>query len=273
MRLDLYLSEHGHAASRQQAKVLIDAGQVYIDGVQRTKASFNVPDGDAVNVEIRGEVMPYVGRGGYKMAGMLDGFSVNPAGFVCVDIGASTGGFTDCLLQNGAKQVYAVDSGSDQLAQVLREDDRVVVMEQFNARALDETHTNGRVDLCVCDVSFISLTKIFEPVTRILSDYHRETKAGSFLALIKPQFEAGKEHIGKGGIVRDKKVYLRVISDIIRSAEEYGLYCVSVLPSPITGGDGNREFLAHFAYHAPDAANRALGDRNCLLKIVDSNDT
>ncbi|MBE6656868.1 MAG: TlyA family RNA methyltransferase [Ruminococcaceae bacterium] len=268
MRLDLYLTENGYAASRQRAKVLIDAGQVYIDGVQRTKASFSVPDRADIRVEIRGEVMPYVGRGGYKMAGALDGFDVNPAGFVCVDIGASTGGFTDCLLQRGAVKVYAVDSGSDQLAQSLRDDDRVVVMEQFNARALDETHTGGRVDLCVCDVSFISLTKIFEPVTRVLCDYHPQTRAGSFLALIKPQFEAGKEYIGKGGIVRDKKVYLRVITDLIRAAEEMGLYCVSVIPSPILGGDGNREFLAHFACRAPSAANRALLDRNCLLNII-----
>ncbi len=268
MRLDLYLYENGHAPSRQRAKVLIDAGQVYIDGVQRTKASFSVPDDTEVSVEIRGEVMPYVGRGGYKMAGMLDGFSVNPTDFTCVDIGASTGGFTDCLLQRGAARVFAVDSGSDQLAQSLREDDRVVVMEQFNARALDDSHTNGKVDLCVCDVSFISLTKIFEPVTRVLCEYNPATKAGSFLALIKPQFEAGKEYIGKGGIVRDKKVYLRVISDLIRAAEEWGLYCVAVLPSPILGGDGNREFLAHFAHRAPNAANRALGDRNCLLKII-----
>lgn len=270
MRLDLYLYENGYAASRQRAKVLIDAGQVYIDGVQRTKASFAVSDDRPVSVEIRGEVMPYVGRGGYKMEGMLDGFSVDPRGFVCVDIGASTGGFTDCLLQRGAKKVYAVDSGSDQLAQSLREDDRVVVMEQFNARSLDETHTGGRVDLCVCDVSFISLTKIFEPVTRVLCDYDPQTKAGSFLALIKPQFEAGREHIGKGGIVRDKNVYLRVISDLIAAAEAEELYCISVLPSPIRGGDGNREFLAHFAFRAPGEANRALGDRNCLLNIINS---
>ena len=165
-----------------------------------------------------------------------------------------------------------MDSGTDQLAQKLRDDDRVVVMEQFNARALDESYTGGRVDLCVCDVSFISITKIFEPVTRVLSDYDPATKAGSFLALIKPQFEAGKEHIGKGGIVRDKKVYLRVITDVIRAAEEWGLYCVSVLPSPIVGGDGNREFLAHFAHKAPTAANRALLERNCLLNIIDSAD-
>lgn len=268
MRLDLYLFENGYAASRQRAKTLIDAGQVYIDGVQRTKASFPVPEDSDVKVEIRGEVMPYVGRGGYKMAGMLDGFSVDVCGFVCVDIGASTGGFTDCLLQRGAGKVFAVDSGSDQLAEVLRCDDRVVVMEQFNARALDMTHTGGRVDLCVCDVSFISLTKIFEPVTRVLCDYDAATGRGSFLALIKPQFEAGREAIGKGGIVRDKKVYLRVLTDVIRSAEEHGLYCVSVLPSPILGGDGNREFLAHFVHRAPDAANRALGDRNCLLNII-----
>ena len=270
MRLDLYLCEHGYAESRQRAKVLIDAGQVYIDGVQRTKASFSVSEDTDVSVEIRGEIMPYVGRGGYKMAGMLDGFSVNPTDFVCVDIGASTGGFTDCLLQRGARRVYAVDSGSDQLAQKLRDDDRVIVMEQFNARALDTEHTDGTVDLCVCDVSFISLTKIFEPVTRVLSEYNPATKAGSFLALVKPQFEAGRESVGKGGIVRDKKVWLRVLTDIIRAAEEAELYCISVLPSPILGGDGNRDFLAHFAHKAPQAANRALLDRNCLLNIIDS---
>ncbi len=270
MRLDLYLCENGYAASRQRARSLIDAGQVYIDGVQRTKASFAVPDGTAVSVEIRGEIMPYVGRGGYKMAGMLDGFAVDVTGAVCVDIGASTGGFTDCLLQRGAGHVFAVDSGTDQLAEKLRTDDRVTVMEQFNARALDVSHTGTAVDFCVCDVSFISITKMFEPVTRVLSRYDPQTKTGSFLALIKPQFEAGRDALGKGGVIRDKKVWLRVLSDVIAAAAEAGLYCISVLPSPILGGDGNREFLAHFAHGVPEVQNRALSDRNCLLNIIDS---
>ena len=239
MRLDLYLYENGYAASRQRARVLIDAGQVYIDGVQRTKASFNVPDGDAVTVEIRGEVMPYVGRGGYKMAGMLDGFSVNPAGFVCVDIGASTGGFTDCLLQNGAKLVYAVDSGSDQLAQVLREDDRVVVMEQFNARALDETHTNGRVDLCVCDVSFISLTKIL-PVLKTLLKQNAQC-----VCLIKPQFEAGKEKVGKKGVVREASTHLEVVEKIKDFSLSLKFSVLNLEFSPIKGPQGNIEYLIH----------------------------
>ena len=239
MRLDLYLYENGYAASRQRARVLIDAGQVYIDGVQRTKASFNVPDGGAVNVEIRGEVMPYVGRGGYKMAGMLDGFSVNPAGFVCVDIGASTGGFTDCLLQNGAKLVYAVDSGSDQLAQVLREDDRVVVMEQFNARALDETHTNGRVDLCVCDVSFISLTKIL-PVLKTLLKQNAQC-----VCLIKPQFEAGKEKVGKKGVVREASTHLEVVEKIKDFSLSLKFSVLNLEFSPIKGPQGNIEYLIH----------------------------
>ena len=143
MRLDLYLHTNGFTDSRQKAKVLISGGQVYIDGIQRTKASFEVPDGAAA--EIRGEVMPYVGRGGYKIAGALDAFRVDVHDFVCADIGASTGGFTDCLLQRGAARVYAIDSGSDQLAQKLRDDARVVVMEQFNARALESCHTGGLV--------------------------------------------------------------------------------------------------------------------------------
>lgn len=268
MRLDLFLFTKGYADSRQKAKNLISGGQIYVGGEQKTKASFDIPDG--AEIEIRGEVMPYVGRGGYKMAGALDGFFVDVTGFSCVDIGASTGGFTDCLLQRGAAGVFAVDSGSGQLAQKLRCDDRVTVMEQFNARELDSTHTGGRVDLCVCDVSFISLAYMFEPVTRVLREYDRETRAGSFLALIKPQFEAGREAIGKNGIVRDKKVYLRVLSDIIAAAKEKELYCVGILPSPILGGDGNREFLAHFAYRAPEAANAALGDRSCLVKIIDA---
>ena len=244
MRLDLYLCENGYAASRQRARSLIDAGQVYIDGVQRTKASFSVPDGTAVSVEIRGEIMPYVGRGGYKMAGMLDGFAVDVTGAVCVDIGASTGGFTDCLLQRGAGHVFAVDSGTDQLAEKLRTDDRVTVMEQFNARALDRSHTGTAVDFCVCDVSFISITKMFEPVTRVLSRYDPQTKTGSFLALIKPQFEAGRSAVGRGGIVKDAKVHLRVLQEMVDTFHANGFLIGGMTVSPITGGDGNVEFLA-----------------------------
>ena len=153
MRLDLYLYTNRYTDSRQKAKALISGGQVYVNGVQRTKASYEVQMDAAI--EIRGEVMPYVGRGGYKLAGALQAFSIHASGFICADISASTGGFTDCLLQQGAAKVFSIDSGSDQLAQKLRCDSRVVVMEQFNARDLESAHTNDTVDLCVCDVSFI----------------------------------------------------------------------------------------------------------------------
>ncbi|MBQ3065714.1 MAG: TlyA family RNA methyltransferase [Clostridia bacterium] len=268
MRLDLRLYQNGYTDSRQKAKNLIENGSVYVNGKQITKASFDVFEN--AQIEIRGEVMPYVGRGGYKLAGALDAFCVVPTDFVCVDIGSSTGGFTDCLLQRGAKRVYAVDSGTDQLAASLRTDARVVVMERFNARDLSSEVIGELADLCVCDVSFISLTHIFPPVARLLKPYDKQSGAGIFVALIKPQFEAGREHIGKGGIVRDKRVYMRVIADLIEAARASRLYCTAVIPSPILGGDGNREFLAQFVFDAPDAENRSLSDRKCIQNIIDS---
>ena len=266
MRLDLFLYTNGYTDSRRKAQTLIADGQVYIGGRQITKAAYEVPDGTIP--EIRGAVMPYVGRGGYKLERALDVFGIRPEQFVCADIGASTGGFTDCLLQRGAAHVFAIDSGSDQLAEKLRCDARVTVMEHFNAKNLTQDTIGIICDLCVCDVSFISLTHIFAPVTRVLGLYDPDTRKGSFVALIKPQFEAGRESVGKNGIVRDKKVYLRVITDLVRAAAEHGLYCTGVIPSPIPGGDGNREFLAHFAHHYPEAADLSLGDRDVLLKSI-----
>ncbi len=268
MRLDLFLYTNGYADSRSKAQAMIAGGNIYVNGKQITKASYDTQDG--AEIEIRGETLPYVGRGGYKLEGALDAFGVSPDGFVCADIGASTGGFTDCLLKRGAVHVYAIDSGSDQLAEKLRLDGRVTVMEHFNARNLQAADIGGQCELCVCDVSFISLAHIFAPVTRVLRDYDPDTHAGSFVTLIKPQFEAGRESIGKNGIVRDKKVYLRVLSDIVRGAATHGLYCKSIIPSPIPGGDGNREFLGFFAHRAPGEANLALSDRDTLMKIIES---
>ncbi len=243
---------------------MIEAGIVYVDGRKIEKPAFDTADDAAVTVE--GAPCPYVGRGGYKLAGALDAFSMDVSGFTCVDIGASTGGFTDCLLQRGAASVCCIDSGTGQLHQSLREDSRVSVHEGFHAKNLDETVTGGRVMFCVCDVSFISLTHIFAPVTRILLPYHPQNAAGSFLALIKPQFEAGREYIGKNGIVRDIRVHLRVVENVLSAAEAYGLYGMDVIPSPIMGGDGNREFLAHFAFDAPAYKNAALWDHGYLQK-------
>ena len=235
---------------------MITAGNVFVNGTAVTKPAFDA-DGD-ITVEIRGEVLPYVGRGGYKLAGALDAFRIDPAGFTCVDIGASTGGFTDCLLQRGASFVYAVDSGSGQLAPSLLADERVCSLEKFNARQLDASATNGPV----------SLAYMFEPVTRVLCPYDRKTKAGSFLALIKPQFEAGREAIGKNGIVHDPKVHLRVVQNVIACAQSCGLYCAGVAPSPILGGDGNREFLGWFANGCPEAQDTALSDRAALIRAL-----
>ena len=262
MRLDLFLCENGYASSRQKAKTMITDGCVYVSGTAVTKPAYDVPQ--HAEIEIRGEVLPYVGRGGYKLAGALDAFRIDPHGFSCVDIGASTGGFTDCLLQRGAASVCAVDSGSDQLAPSLRVDERVHSVEHFNARELTPSVTGGIVSLAVCDVSFISLSYLFEPVTRILCPYDPKTKAGSFVALIKPQFEAGREFLGKNGIIRDPKIHLRVVRDVIRAAEPCGLYCAGAAPSPIAGGDGNREFLGWFVNQCPEAADTALSDHDAL---------
>ena len=268
MRLDLFLYTNGYTESRRKAQMLIADGGVFIGGKQILKPAYEVPEG--VTPQICGDVMPYVGRGGYKLERALDAFDIHPKDYICVDIGASTGGFTDCLLQRGAAHVYAVDSGSNQLAEKLRCDSRVTVMEQFNAKNLTLADVGGLCDICVCDVSFISLTYIFEPVTSILKPYHAETGCGSFVALIKPQFEAGRDSIGKNGIVRDKKVYQRVISSLIQRAALVGLYCMSVIPSPILGGDGNHEFLAQFAHGTPEMANPLLFDKTVLNQIINA---
>ncbi|MBO4229405.1 MAG: TlyA family RNA methyltransferase [Clostridia bacterium] len=250
-RLDLYLYQNGLAPSRQQAKNLIVSSQVFVNGTIQDKPSFPVPDGAAVS--LLGEGMKYVGRGGIKLEHALDAFSVDPSGFRCADIGASTGGFTDCLLQRGASCVYAIDVGRDQLSEKLRKDDRVRSVESFNARELCRDVTEGAVDLCVCDVSFISLTYLFGPISSLLEPYNPERRSGALITLIKPQFEAGRESIGKKGIVKDPRVHRRILSDVIRSAETFGFRCLSLTSSPIAGGDGNREFLGFFGYRAPES--------------------
>lgn len=235
--------ERGLATSRNRAQRLIRAGEVLVDERIFDKPGMQVP----VEADIRvRERLPYVGRGGLKLEAALDAFHVDVAGAVAADVGASTGGFTDCLLQRGATKVYAIDVGYGQLAWQLRQDERVVVMERTNARYLEELPES--IDLATIDVSFISLRLILPPVIGWL------TPAGHVIALIKPQFEAGPEDVGKGGIVRDPDVHRRVLRDVLGFALAEGLTLRGLIPSPITGAEGNVEFLAWLAQgHAEPA--------------------
>ncbi len=238
MRLDKYLAETKLADSRTRAAALIAAGQVQVDGKLQTKASFDLPEGAVV--EIVGEVLPYVSRGGLKLAGALESFSLSPAGCICADIGASTGGFTDCLLQAGAVRVYAIDSGRDQLHPTLRSDLRVISMESCNARYLTSADLPEPVDFAVTDVSFISQTLLHSAISSLMKE------GGLFVSLIKPQFEVGRQQIGKGGIVKSESARQGAIDRVLQSAVAVGLDPQAVIVSPITGGDGNVEYLAYF---------------------------
>ncbi len=237
MRLDLYLFKNGFTDSRQSAKNLICAGSVSVDGKIQNKPSFDVED---AKIEIVGDVCPYVSRGAYKLEAALDAFEIDVDGMTALDIGASTGGFTDLLLSRGAKKVFALDSGTDQLHPKLRANKQVVSIEKYNARALRKEDIGEVCDIVVMDVSFISQTYIIPGIPAVLSD------CGLFVSLIKPQFEAGRANIGKGGIVKDLLVHEQVCEKIIGFAEDCGLFCTGLIRSPITGGDGNREYLAVF---------------------------
>ncbi len=238
MRLDKYLTEQGYAESRTRSARLIESGKVKVDGKIVTKPAFEVSDGAEISVEA--DDCPYVSRGGLKLEGALRQFNLNPDGMVCADVGASTGGFTHCLLSLGASRVYAIDSGSDQLHPTLRNDPRVISMEGCNARYLTPEQLGEQVDLVVTDVSFISQTLLHGVIASLLKD------GGGFVSLIKPQFEVGRENLGKGGIVKDPKVRRASARRVMASAMSAGLAPVAIAPSPITGGDGNIEYLAHF---------------------------
>lgn len=241
MRADLYLSQNGHTQSRQRARNLIEEGCVWIDGVKVEKPSLQIDDGDHT-VKIHDPIR-YVGRGGLKLEAALEQFGIDASGLRALDIGASTGGFTDCLLQHGAKRVFAVDSGENQLAQKLLTDERVVSLEHYNARNLDISDLGGTsVDLIVMDVSFISATYILPRFPSVM-------KAGAqAIVLIKPQFEVGKTMLGKGGIVKDARAHRYAVERVLDCARSVGLVPTKLIASPIFGGDGNREFLACFAY-------------------------
>ncbi len=248
MRIDVYLTENGYAPSRQRARLMIESGCVTVDGVMVKKPSMPIADGE--HIVVVSDPLAYVGRGGLKLEAALDAFGIDPRGCVALDIGASTGGFTDCLLQRGARLVYAVDSGEGQLAPKLRADARVISRERLNARALTVEDLGGdRVDLIVMDVSFISATYLLPRFHALMKD------AAHAVCLIKPQFEVGKTMLGKGGVVKDPAARLSAVERVCDCAQSQGLVPTGLIPSPIAGGDGNREFLVHLepAGHAGKA--------------------
>ena len=235
VRADVLIVQKGLAKSREQAKRMIMAGDA-IAGTMRIDKPGELLDADA-EIRIKENSIKYVSRGGYKLEKILDTFDIDLQDKIAMDIGSSTGGFTDCMLQHGAKKVYAIDVGYNQLAYSLRIDERVVVMEKTNFRTMDVGIINERIDFISIDVSFISLKHIFPNASKLISD------TGYICALIKPQFEAGKEKVGKKGVVRDEKVHEEVIENVLGLAKEEGLYPVKLTYSPIRGQEGNIEFL------------------------------
>ena len=238
IRIDVLLTEKGLAPSREKAKAMIMAGQVYVDQVRIDKAGTTVPD--SAEPEIRGHAIPYVSRGGLKLEKALDVFSVRPEGRICVDCGASTGGFSDVLLKNGAKKIYAIDVGYGQLAWSIRNDPRVVVMERTNIRNVTEEQVPDEPDLAAIDVSFISLKLVFPVLRRIMAP------TAEICCLIKPQFEAGREKVGKKGVVKEAATHAEVLENVIAYAGESGFSVRGLTFSPVRGPEGNIEFLGHF---------------------------
>ena len=236
-RLDILMTERALAPSREKAKAYIMSGSVYVDGQKEDKAGTMFPE--EVSIEVRGNTLPYVSRGGLKLEKAMKTFGVSLEGKVCMDVGASTGGFTDCMLQNGAVKVYSIDVGYGQLDWKLRNDPRVVCMEKTNIRYVLPEHLEEKADFSSIDVSFISLTKVLLPVRNLLTD------EGEIVCLIKPQFEAGREKVGKKGVVRDPAVHLEVIEKVIAYAAAIHLEPRHLSFSPIKGPEGNIEYLLH----------------------------
>ena len=239
MRLDLFLFENGFSESRQRAKLLINSECVKVNGKVITKPAYDTLEGDTV--EVVGDPIGYVSRGALKLKAAFEEFNLTASNLVCVDIGASTGGFTDFLLKNGAKKVYAIDSGTNQLAETLRNDIRVISKEKYNARNLMLSDFDDKIDMAVMDVSFISQTLIIPALYNILDDN------SLFVSLIKPQFEAGREAIGKGGIVKNPASRAFAIKKVVDCAKTVGFKLCGLTVSPILGGDGNTEYLALFS--------------------------
>lgn len=236
-RLDVLLVQRGFAPSREKAKAMIMEGNVFVAGQREDKAGTSFDE--KVEIEVRGNTLKYVSRGGLKLEKAIQNFEITLEGKICMDIGASTGGFTDCMLQNGAKKVYAVDVGYGQFAWKLRQDERVVCMEKTNIRYVTPEDIEDKLDFASVDVSFISLTKVLPAAKELLG------LKGEMVCLIKPQFEAGKEKVGKKGVVRDAKVHQEVIEHIISFAKEIGFTIKNLEFSPIKGPEGNIEYLLY----------------------------
>ena len=241
-RLDVLLVSRGLAETRTKAQAIIMSGDVYVGGQKADKPGMSYED--TVEIEVRGQACPYVSRGGLKLEKALRDFGVDPTGYVCSDSGASTGGFTDCLLQQGAAKVFAIDVGYGQLAWKIRQDPRVVCMERTNIRYVQPEDLGEPLDLSVVDVSFISLKIVLPAIARLLKP------TGQVLCLIKPQFEAGKEKVGKKGVVRDRAVHQEVLEHFVALADELGFTIRNLTFSPVKGPEGNIEFLGHLSREA-----------------------
>ena len=237
-RLDVLLTEQGYADTRSKAQAIIMSGLVYVDGQKADKPGVSYEEN--VSLEVRGAVCPYVSRGGLKLEKALRDFNVDPTGFVCSDSGASTGGFTDCLLQKGAKKVFAIDVGYGQLDWKIRSDPRVVVMERTNIRYVTPEQLGEPLDLSVIDVSFISLRIVLPAIKALLRE-----GSGQVLCLIKPQFEAGREKVGKKGVVREPETHKEVLDGFVTLAGDLGFTILGLTFSPVKGPEGNIEFLGH----------------------------
>ena len=263
-RLDVLLVNGGFAPSREKAKVIIMSGKVFVNGQREDKAGSTF-DPEKITIEVKGSTLRYVSRGGLKLEKALNEFPLTVEGKICMDIGASTGGFTDCMLQNGAKKVYSVDVGHGQLDWKLRNDERVVCMEKTNFRYMQPQDIDDVLDFASVDVSFISLTKILLPARRLLSE------KGEMVCLIKPQFEAGKDKVGKKGVVREKKVHEEVIRKILVFARQVGFHVLDLAFSPIKGPEGNIEYLIYIRKNTDmdgEVADLTEHDAEVQLKTV-----
>jgi 23S rRNA (cytidine1920-2'-O)/16S rRNA (cytidine1409-2'-O)-methyltransferase len=259
-RLDVLLVERGLVTSREKAKALIMAGDVFVNGQREDKPGTSFQEDKIKNIEVKGATIPFVSRGGLKLDKAVKTFELDFTGFTCMDIGASTGGFTDCMLQNGASKVYSVDVGHGQLDWKLRSDERVVCMEKTNFRYLTRDQIDDDIDFASCDVSFISLTRILVPARKLLKD------GAQMVVLIKPQFEAGRDKVGKKGVVRDKKVHEEVINRIVDFADAVGFKILHLDYSPIRGPEGNIEYLLHLEKDASRNEEVSLYDEATALK-------
>lgn len=236
-RLDLLLVKRNLAESREKAKAIIMAGNVFVEGQREDKAGSMFAE--SVSIEVKGLALKYVSRGGLKLEKAIEQYGLDLNDSVCMDVGSSTGGFTDCMLQNGSRKVYAIDVGTNQLAWKLRQDERVVSMEKTNIRYLEKDSIEDDIDFISIDVAFISLKKVLQPVRNLLK------MGGEVVALIKPQFEAGREKVGKKGVVREKSVHVDVINEVVSYAVELGFSVLNLDYSPIKGPEGNIEYLLH----------------------------